>query len=50
MKQYIKGLDKERDCFKYLDGVFPKLSAEKIKAGTFDRPQIRQLIKNPNFN
>ena len=28
---------------------FPSVSEEKIKAGIFDGPQIRKLIKDPNF-
>ena len=29
--------------------AFPGLSYEKLKAGVFDGPQIRQLIKDQNF-
>ncbi|GFT66743.1 uncharacterized protein TNCV_1395061 [Trichonephila clavipes] len=29
--------------------MFPGLSIEKLKAGIFDRPQIRQLVKDSNF-
>ena len=29
--------------------AFPGLSIEKIKAGVFDGPQIRQLIKDEHF-
>ena len=29
--------------------AFPGLSYEKVKAGVFDGPQIRQLIKDQNF-
>ena len=28
--------------------TFPRLSNEKLKAGIFDGPQIRNLIKDPN--
>lgn len=33
----------------FLSKKFHKLSAEKIKAGIFDGPQIRALIKDSNF-
>ncbi|GBP59676.1 hypothetical protein EVAR_39833_1 [Eumeta japonica] len=49
IKQFVKGLDKSGNCFLFLSKKFPKLSAEKIKAGIFDGPQIRSLIKDPNF-
>jgi len=49
MKQFVKALDKEGECFKYICKVFPRLSSEKVKAGIFDGPQIRQLIKVQNF-
>ena len=29
-----------------ISNIFPKLSTEKIKAGIFDGPQIRELIKD----
>ena len=49
MKQYTKALDFEGSCFRYLCQVFPGLSMEKLKAGIFDGPQIRQLIRDPEF-
>lgn len=49
MKQFVKALPTEGDCFKYLISAFPRLSFEKIKAGVFDGPQIRQLIKDEHF-
>ena len=49
MKQFLKALDKEGDCFPYICKIFPGLSNEKLKAGIFDGPQIRQLIKDANF-
>ena len=47
MKQ--KALDKTGQCFKYISWAFPGLSNKKLKAGIFDGPQIRKLIKDPNF-
>ena len=49
MKQFVKTLDKNGGCFKYLCRFFPGLSLEKLKAGIFDGPQIRKLISDPNF-
>lgn len=49
IKQFVKALDKNGNCFLFLSKKFPKLSAEKIKAGIFDGPQIRSLIKDSNF-
>ena len=49
MKQFVKALATEGDCFKYILTAFPSLSFEKIKAGVFDGPQIRQLIRDQHF-
>ena len=49
MKQFVKALNKEGECFKYICKFFPRLSSEKLKAGIFDGPQIRQLTKDRNF-
>lgn len=39
----------EEDSFKYVISSFPSLSFEKIKAGVFDDPKIRQLIRYEHF-
>ena len=49
MKQFVKALDFHGDCFKYIGYTFPRLSEEKLKAGVFNGPQIRQLIKDSSF-
>ena len=49
IKQFVKALDKEAKCFKYLCTKFPRLTYEKIKAGIFDGPQIRLLVKDQTF-
>ena len=49
IKQFTEALDKDSDCFTYLCQVFPGLTMEKLKAGIFDGPQIRQLIRDPEF-
>ncbi|KYQ53584.1 hypothetical protein ALC60_00111 [Trachymyrmex zeteki] len=49
MKQFVKALDRNGALFKYLTDKFPKLSNEKIKAGIFVGPQIRQLMKTTDI-
>ena len=49
MKQFVKTLPIDSDCFKYITLALPGLSIEKIKTGVFDSPQIRQLIKDEHF-
>ena len=49
IKQFTKALDKDGDCFTYLCQAFPGLTMEKLKAGIFDGPQIRQLIRDLEF-
>ena len=49
MKQFVKALNKEGNCFKYICSQFPGLSNEKLKAGIFDGPQIRMLMKDSDF-
>lgn len=50
IKQFVKALDKEGKCFKYLCGVFPILSEAKLKEGIFVVPDIRKLMKGSNFD
>jgi len=49
MKQFVKALDHSGNCFAYICSTFPGLSYEKKKAGIFDGPQIRTLLKDRNF-
>ncbi|GBM82424.1 hypothetical protein AVEN_125858-1 [Araneus ventricosus] len=49
MKLFVKALDKDGSYFAYIGKKMPRLSAEKIKAGIFDSPQIRHLIKDFAF-
>jgi len=49
MKQFVKALDKNGDCFRYICNRFPATSYEKVKTGIFDGPQIRKLMKDPAF-
>ena len=49
MKQFVKALDRSGDCFEYICSTFPSLSYEKKKAGIFDVPQIRTLLRDQYF-
>ena len=49
MKQFVCALPVNGTCFNYICRQFPGLSIEKIKAGIFDGPQIRKLIRDPEF-
>lgn len=49
MKQFIKALRPDGLLFHYLSRKFPGLSTEKLKAGIFDGPQIRQLMNDSQF-
>ena len=49
MKQFVKALNKDGDCFKYICTKFPGSTIEKLKAGIFDGPWIRTLINNRDF-
>lgn len=49
MTQYVKALNKEGTAFKYIRNKFPKKSEAKLKEGVFDGPQIRKLMRDPEF-
>ena len=49
MKQFVKALDYDSDSFKYISAPLPGLREEKKKGGLFDGPQIRNLMKDPQF-
>ena len=49
MKQFVKALNRESDCFIYLCDTFPALGTKKLRAGIFDGPQIRRLMKDSTF-
>jgi len=40
MKQFVKALNKDGNCFEYICTEFPGSTIEKLKAGIFDGPQI----------
>lgn len=49
MKQFVKALDRESTCFKYIESKFPNLTHAKIKEGIFVGPDIRKLMKDDDF-
>ena len=49
MKQFMKALDSDDECFQPIVSAFPKLLFDKIKAGVFDEPQIRTLVRDEEF-
>ena len=50
MKNFVRALDREGRGFAFLQQKFQQKSMEKFKAGIFDGPQIRELIKNTSFD
>lgn len=48
-KQFPKDLDRDGGFFSYLCQAFPGLTIGKLKASIFDGPQIRKLIRDPQF-
>lgn len=49
MKQFVKALDKESECFKYIQSQFPNLTTAKTEGGIFVGPDIRKLMRDENF-
>ena len=49
MKNFVKAMDREGSGFAFLQ-KFTWISMEKLVAGIFDGPKIRELIKDPMFN
>ena len=49
IKQLVKALDKDVECFKYICRSFPGLSIEKLKAGVVDGLDIQKLMQDENF-
>ena len=49
IKQLVKALDNDGECFKYICRSFPGLSTENLIASIFDGPDIRKLIQDENF-
>ncbi|GBO42707.1 hypothetical protein AVEN_211425-1 [Araneus ventricosus] len=49
MKQFVKALPKDGECFKYLCDQFPGLSEAKLKEGVFVGLDVRKMVKDENF-
>ena len=50
MKQFVKALNKDGKCFKYICEKFVHLSDGKLKERIFVGPQIRQLMRDEEFD
>ena len=48
-KQFVKYMDKERDGFKSITSMFPKISIEKLRAGIFFGTVIDKVCKSHEF-
>lgn len=46
MRQFVKAMPTDGECFMCPINAFPGLSVEKIKASVFDGPQTQQLVKD----
>ena len=49
MKYFVKALHKNGAAFQHLSTVFPGLSAAKLREGIFVGPQIREVLKDTDF-
>ena len=49
MKNFVKAMYREGSEFAFLQ-KFPQINIEKLKAGIFDSPQIKELMKDPMFD
>jgi hypothetical protein len=50
MKNFVKAMDNEGKGFSFLVNKFPRISIQKLMAGIFDGPQIRELFKDTLFD
>ena len=50
MKNSVKAMDREGSWFTVLQEKFLQINMEKLKAGIFDSPLIRKLIKDQMFD
>ena len=49
MKQFVKALNREGTCFKYIQEKVAYMSVEKVKEGVFVGLQIKKLTKDAQF-
>ena len=50
MNNFVKEMDRKIKGFTFLQQKFPPVSLKKLKAGIFDGPQIRELMKDSTFD
>ena len=50
MKNFVKAIDRDGPAFRYLHEKFHTLGKAKIKEGIFIGPQIRELLKDIQFD
>jgi len=50
MKNFAKGMDKTGRGFEYVRNKFPNVSDAKIKEGIFIGPQIREMMRDKQFD
>ena len=50
MKNFVKGMDKTGRGFEYARNKFPNVSDAKIKEGIFIGPQIREMMRDEQFD
>lgn len=50
MKNFVKAMNRDGPAFGYLKQKFPRISEAKIKEGIFVGPQIRQLLRDSDFD
>ncbi|KAF2369124.1 hypothetical protein FHG87_000132 [Trinorchestia longiramus] len=49
MKNFVKAMDKNGTAVQHLLHLFPALSSAKLKKGIFVEPQIREVLKDKDF-
>lgn len=50
IKNFVKGIDKDDEGFRYLQKKFSCSTEAKLRAGIFTGPQIRELLKDDEFD
>ena len=49
MKQFVKALSIDSECFQYIVSTFAALFFERIKTSAFYEPQMQVLLCNEEF-
>ena len=49
IKNFVKAMDRDGSAFIFLKNKFPRISEAKLKEGLFVGPQIRELMKDTQF-